>query len=88
MVSYEDNEDIKLKIKEELKTEIEETKQKLNNNEDYKENYKKYMRLRNKLRYWTDEEYRNKSMEKSINKTAIIRKYKEFLISGQIQKAN
>jgi hypothetical protein len=88
MVSYEDNEDIKLKIKEELKTEIEETKQKLNNNEDYKENYKKYMRLRNKLRYWTDEEYRNKSMEKSINKTAIIRKYKEFLISGQIQKVN
>jgi hypothetical protein len=88
MVSYEDNEDIKLKIKEELKTEIEETKQKLNNNEDYKENYKKYMRLRNKLRYWTDEEYRNKAMEKSINKTAIIRKYKEFLISGQIQKAN
>ena len=81
MVSYEDNEAIKLK--EELKSEIEETKQKLNNNEDYKENYKKYMRLRNKLRYWTYEEYRNKSMEKSINKTAIIRKYKEFLISGQ-----
>ena len=77
--------DVKLN---ELKAEIEDIKDKLNNNEDYKDNLKKYMRLRNKLRYWTDEEYRIKSMEKSINKNALNRKYKEFLSGGQIQKVN
>lgn len=77
--------DVKLN---ELKAEIEDIKDKLNNNEDYKDNFKKYMRLRNKLRYWTDEEYRIKSMEKSINKNALNRKYKEFLSGGQIQKVN
>jgi hypothetical protein len=72
----------------ELKAEIEEVKQKMNNNEDYKDNFKKYMRLRNKLRYWTDEEYRNKSMEKSINRSVMVKKYKEFLSTAQIQKVN
>jgi hypothetical protein len=72
----------------ELKSEIEEVKQKLNNNEDYKDNLKKYMRLRNKLRYWTDENYRIKSQEKSVNRSVMVRKYKEFLTAGQIQKVN
>jgi hypothetical protein len=72
----------------ELKSEIEEVKQKLNNNEDYKDNLKKYMRLRNKFRYWTDENYRIKSQEKSVNRSVMVRKYKEFLTAGQIQKVN
>lgn len=72
----------------ELKAEIEEVKQKMNNNEDYKDNFKKYMRLRNKLRYWTDEEYRIKSMEKSVNRSVMVKKYKEFLSTAQIQKVN
>lgn len=72
----------------ELKAEIEEVKQKMNNNEDYKDNFKKYMRLRNKLRYWTDEEYRNKSMEKSVKRSVMVKKYKEFLTTAQIQKVN
>lgn len=72
----------------ELKAEIEEVKQKMNNNEDYKDNFKKYMRLRNKLRYWTDEEYRIKSMEKSVNRSVMVKKYKEFLSTVQIQKVN
>lgn len=80
-----DDEDNKLNV---LKKELEEVKLKLNNNEDYKDNLKRYMRLRNKLRYWTDEDYRMNAINKSINKTAMARKYKEFLTSGQIQKVN
>lgn len=72
----------------ELKAEIEEVKQKMNNNEDYKDNFKKYMRLRNKLRYWTDENYRIKSQEKSVNRSVMVKKYKEFLSTAQIQKVN
>jgi hypothetical protein len=79
------NEDNKLNV---LKMEIEEVKKKMNNNEDYKDNLKRYMRLRNKLRYWTDENYRVKALEKSANKSVMVKKYKEFLTTGQIQQVN
>ena len=53
---------------ENLRNQLIEIKEKLKNNENYKENHKEYMRINNKIRYWTDEEYKKKSINKSINR--------------------
>ena len=49
---------------ETLRNQLIEIKEKLKNNENYKENFKSYMRINNKIRYWTDEEYKKKSINR------------------------
>lgn len=58
---------------EELQRELNEVKMKLKDNENYKENFKHYTRLNNKIRYWIDEDYRKSSQIKALNRKIRIR---------------
>lgn len=60
-----------------MRLELIEIKKKLNNDENYKENLRAYVRLQNRLRYWTDEEYKKMSMIKSINRHKTLKQMKE-----------
>ena len=60
-----------------MRLELIEIKKKLNNDENYKENLRTYVRLQNRLRYWTDEEYKKMSMTKSINRHKTLKQMKE-----------
>ena len=52
---------------EELRKELEEVKLKLKDDINYKENFKHYARLNNRIRYWIDEDYRKASQIKALN---------------------
>ncbi len=52
---------------EELQKELEQVKLKLKDDINYKENFKQYARLNNRIRYWTDADYRKYSQIKALN---------------------
>jgi hypothetical protein len=42
------------------------------------------MRLKNKVRYWTNEEYRQKTIKKSLSRRDDAKKYRELVKEGKI----
>jgi hypothetical protein len=53
---------------EEIKNKIEEIKELLKNKIDYKENRQKYISLKNRLKYRTNENYKNYCFNKAMNR--------------------